>query len=171
MAAWATTVDALVRNFLSALNASVPSMRAARILDDDLTGLDDWERLCDTLYRLLVIEPIRASLPKPAQAVFDLPSYETQYESLEDFSLIQVTPPGKAAPPRQIAGTAVFFRFLPGNEQTGRFDLVETVRVNEGLTIEETSWETARAEEVYFTCLVPERQGWRLLDHVQVEME
>lgn len=171
MGAWTTTVDTLVRNFLDALNASVPSMQAARILNNELMGFDDWERLCDTLYSLLVIEPIRASLPKEQQARFDLPSYETQYESLEDFSLIQLTASGEAKAPGKITEADLFFRFLASDEQAGRFDLVETVKVTEALAMDEISWNTVKATEVYFTCLMLEGDGWRLLDEVRVEME
>ena len=89
-----TTINELVRNFQQALNALIPSMQAARILDDNLIGYDDWSRICDTLYNLLVVEPIRSSLDSSQQADFDLPCYDTEYESYEHFSLILASSKG-----------------------------------------------------------------------------
>lgn len=171
MSAWTTSVDQLVRNFLAALNASIPTMQAARIIDENLIGFDDWERLCDTYYSLLVIEPIRSSLPEEERRTFDLPSYETEYESYVDFSFIMVTPKSEATSPRPINERPVLFRFLPGEELSGGFSVAETARVNGKLELDETSFAPVKADEVYFTCAIPDGNSWRVLDEVEVRLD
>jgi len=170
MATWTTTVDTLMRNFLGAVNASVPSMRAARILDEDLIGYDDWGRLCDVLFNLLVVEPLRSSRPKDKEGFFDIAAYETQYESYEDFSVIQVSPGKEKARVNSEAATFLF-RFLPSDPSTRRFDTVETYQLDSELNLEETSWDSQSVESVYFTCLVPRDDGWELVDEVTVSLD
>lgn len=178
MGSWDTTVDSLVRNFLAALNASVPSMQAARILDDNLIGFDDWGRFCDLMYSLLVIEPIRSSLPPEQRARFDLPAYETEYESFEDFSLIRVSDgsggaAGSDGPvtPAQIGEAAVFLRFLPGDSEAAGLSVVETIRIATDHTLVDNSYETVAVDGVYFTCVVAEGEGYFPLDHIQVNLK
>ncbi len=171
MSTWTTTVDQLVRNFLMALNASIPSMQAARILDENLTGFDDWERLCDTCYSLLVIEPIRSSLPEAQRKTFDLPSYETEYEFYIDFSFIQVTTKDEAGAPRKMDERRMLLRFLPGEDVATGFSVVETMRVSEKLVLDEMSFAPVKADEVYFTCIVPDGAGWRVLDEIEVRLD
>ena len=146
-------------------------MQAARILDHSLIGFDDWERLCDTYFSLLVIEPIRSSLPEGQRKIFDLPSYETEYESYVDFSFIQVTTKVEANAPKQIGERALLFRFLPGEDIAAGFSVVETMRVSEKLVLDEMSFAPVKADEVYFTCIVPDGAGWRVLDEIEVRLE
>jgi len=171
MAIWKTSVDSLVRNFMEALNASVAPMRTARILDDDLIGYDDWGRLCDMLYNLLVIDPIRSTLPEEQRIKFDLPAYETEYEHYEDFSLIQVTPPGQAVLPDSIEQACLFYRFLPLDDNNDRFGLVETFRLDSEHHFDEMSFGDAKLDDIYFTCLLTDGKSWRLVDEVEVMME
>ncbi len=171
MATWTTTVDNLIRNFLAALNSSIPAMQNGRIVDHDLIGYDDWERFCDVLFNLLVIEPIRSSRPEDQQTAFDLPAYETQYESYEDFSLIQISAKNSPGAPAKISDTRLWFRFLP-DDNSDKFAIADTFVLNDDLTLDDTSWDPRPANEIYFTCLVPRPdRGWELVDKITVALE
>ncbi len=162
---WHTSVDGLVRSFLSALNALVPSMHKARILDDNLIGFDDWARVTDLLYDVLVVEPIRNSLDKSQRAAFDLPLYDTEYESYEDFSLIRATGPEAIKSPASLTDNHIFYRF---NTDSKLFNQVETIKLNRQFQRASDSYRTHDINEVVFSCLVPQDEGCLVLDEIEV---
>ena len=156
-------------SFQQALNALIPSMKLARILDSDLIGYDDWSRICDTLYTLLVVEPIRSSLESSRQADFDLPCYGTEYESYEHFSLIRGSGRGEINSMAVPTGTPLLHRFIPSEKSGKQFNLVETIRIDESFHLLEDSYETHN--QPYFTCIVPEGKQWQVLDEITVRLD
>jgi len=173
MSPWKTTVDSLVRNYLEALNALIPSMKTSRILSDQLVGLDDWTRACDMLFNLLVVEPIRSAIPPDRRQWFDLPAYDTEYESYEDFSLITVHPAGKVTPnPPSIIDSPVLLRFLPSEDTPPCLSVVETVRLDKNLSLADDSYASQAVDSARFTCLVPrEDGGWERLEEIEVNLD
>ncbi|MBU8933632.1 MAG: hypothetical protein KOO62_06460 [candidate division Zixibacteria bacterium] len=164
-----TTVSELVLNYRQALNALIPSLQAARILDEDLIGYDDWSRVCDTLYSLLVVEPIRSSLDPSQQADFDLPCYDTEYESYEHFGLILASSEGETISTNAPNSIPLLHRFTPSNESPRIFDLVETIRVDDNFRLIEDSFESHASP--FFICAVPNKDRWRVLDEITVKLD
>lgn len=162
---WETSVNDLIINFLSSLNSIAPSMTAARILDDKLIGYDDWGRICDNLFTIMVVEPIRESLPKNQHLHFDLPMYNTEYESLEHFSLIQVHQ--KDSTPREILTkeTCILNCFI-SSENSDEFDEVEVFKINSDYKIIENSFQTYKTGNACFTCLLSNNGKWTLKDKI-----
>lgn len=167
---WQTTVDELLRSFLQALNSLIPTLQRARILDESLVGYDDWARVTDVLYRVLVVEPIRSSLGTLSEARFDLPMYDTEYESYEDFSLIRVA---KLENNHQVdmQRDCFFMRFLSSDMQENEFTFVETFQLDAKHQLIETSFARQAVADCYFTAVVPTSKGWEILDTITVKME
>ncbi len=167
---WQTTVNELLRSFLQSLNSLVPTMKSARILDESLVGYDDWSRVTDVLYRVLVVEPIRSSLGDLQETRFDLPMYDTEYESYEDFSLIRVSNYDNIEQV-DITHDCFFMRFLTSDKQENQFAFAETFQIDAQNKLIETSFQQQAVDDIYFTAVIPVRNGWELLDTITVKME
>jgi hypothetical protein len=168
---WQTSVNDLVNNFLMAINSIVPAMLAARILDKNLIGYDDWARICDNLFNILVVEPIRESLPENERLDFDLPMYNTEYETLEHFSLIQVHQ-NEAIPGRILTEETVI---LNSYESSGKIenelDEIETFKIDSDFKIIEESFQTYKTDMVSYTCLLSKNGKWDLLDKISSKLD
>ena len=165
-----TSVNDLVHNFLKSLNSLVPVMRAARILDENLIGYDDWARICDNLFTIMVVEPIRESLPENEHLDFDLPMYNTEYETLEHFSLIQINQkdaiPGKFLTEE----TSIFYCFESSGKNENEFDELETFKIDSDFKIIEESFKTIKISGACYTCLISKDGHWELLDKITTQM-
>lgn len=164
-----TTVNNLIINFRQTLNALVPSMQTARILDDNLVGYDDWARICDTLYSIMVIEPIRSSLDSSRQIDFDLPCYNTEYESYEHFSLIRVSQQVDTVSIKMPVDTAFLHSFVSSKESNSQFALTETIRIDNKFRLIDDSFEVH--EQSYFTCIIPDGDQWNVLDEITARLD
>ncbi len=148
MSHWSTSVQELFCSFRQSLNDLVPVMKQARILDHQLNGFDDWDRVVNILYDVLVITPLRSSLDKQYHLHFDLPDYETEYESYCGFSLLSVNTESANSLPD--GATRHFFRFISSGGQL--FDKVETVVITSDKTLMPDSYELFDADHITVTC-------------------
>lgn len=96
---WETSVEELVLIFRDALMKLIPELRRARIPVESVPGVDAWDEISEGLFRHIVVEAIRASLPEREMEDLRLPQYEMEYEDYREFSFIEVVPksqPGEA---------------------------------------------------------------------------
>ena len=167
---WETSVNDLVNNFLISLNSLVPAMLTARILNEKLIGYDDWVRICDNLFTIMVVEPIRESLPENEHLGFDLPIYNTEYESLEHFSLIQVHQRDSTPEETLSKETSVFNCFI-SSDNNNKFDEVEIFKIDSDYKIIENSFQTFNAGEACYTCLTSNDGKWVLKDKITSKLD
>ncbi len=167
---WQTSVSDLVTNFLQCLNTLVPSMQNARILDDKLMGFDDWGRICDNLYTIMVAEPIRESFPENEHLDFDLPMYNTEYETFEHFSLIQVNQK-EATPEDSLTKDTLILNCFVNSDNSQVFDEVEIFKIDSDFQIIENSFKTIKTDNVSFSCLRYKNRQWELLDTIASNLD
>ena len=166
---WETSVNDLIHNFLKSINSLIPAMQASRILDDKLLGYDDWARICDNLYSIMVVEPIRESLPESDHLDFDLPMYNTEYETLKHFSLIQVNPKDTTPGESFEKGTAVLNCFVSSGNNI--FDEIERFNIDDNFQVIENSYKTYPADSVTYTCLLSQNGDWQLIDKITSKLD
>src|SRR5579863_875412 len=57
-AKWTTSIDELVRSFLDALRVMVPVAERVHMPWREPNAYDDWDRICEAIYRSIVIDSI-----------------------------------------------------------------------------------------------------------------
>lgn len=87
---WKTTINSLFDNFYRAIGSLLPYLQKAQIAYGIPEGYDAWESISENLYRHLIVEVIRSSLPNEERDYFELPRYEIMYENYREMSLIFV---------------------------------------------------------------------------------
>jgi len=70
-----------------------------------------------------------------------------------------------------IPDTDLLFRFIAEDTAPEAFSIVETCRIDAAGKLVTTGFNTAAPDDLYFTCLVPDGDNWRLLDSVEVNLE
>jgi hypothetical protein len=106
----AESIDA----FRQGLMALVPSAQRVGLTWEDENTHDDWERLAETLFEVLVASPIRQDLRRGPDA-YPLPRYDYDFMSYVEMSWLEVILPDGSR-------TLVFVRLL---SRAGPFDTVQ----------------------------------------------
>jgi hypothetical protein len=86
-------VDALLRNFRSALVAVVPAAEAVGIPWRREDAYDEWDGIATRLYKTLVELPLCWALPESDQERFHLPPYDLLLTRYETTAVVEVTVP------------------------------------------------------------------------------
>jgi hypothetical protein len=85
-AKWTTSVDELVRLFGDAIRALIPIAERAHMQWKAPDSYDDWDQICEAIYRSIVIGSIEFA--EGAGASLPLPDYDHRISSYEKNSFI-----------------------------------------------------------------------------------
>jgi hypothetical protein len=86
-AKWTTSVDELVRLFGDAIRALIPIAERARMHWKAPDAYDDWDHICEAIYRSIVIRSIGFAEGIPASSL-PVPDYDLRISSYEKNSFI-----------------------------------------------------------------------------------
>jgi hypothetical protein len=85
-APWTTSVDELIRLFRDALVALVPIAERARMSWREPDAYDDWDQICQAIYRSIVIGSIEFTRDIPN--MLPIPQYDDRIASYKETSFI-----------------------------------------------------------------------------------
>jgi hypothetical protein len=86
------TVTDLVTNFRAALLGVLPSVERVGIPWKRPAAYDEWDNLVEAMYQVLIVEPLRFSLPETERERFNLPGYDMLLPTYEGRTIIEVVP-------------------------------------------------------------------------------
>lgn len=153
---WRTSVNELVGTFKEAATSLLPSLRSVRIPTGVHVGTDAWEEITEPLFKHIVVESIRWSLPEPQIEEFEMPRYEMTYDSYDRFSgLIEVIAWELNAGPE--IDRFVFHSLKPGSEGTN-LDVVVAFPVSQDSAVSERPVEVPYSH-CKFRCLIRRPDG------------
>lgn len=115
-----TTINEIVSIFNESLEALVPSLVKARLVDLSLEGYDGWDAIVEALFKAIVEDSIRWSLPSDEMEKFSLPRYGFDPESISDKSYLRVVSSGVD----EIGSSFCFIEFTSSPKFSGAPKLV-----------------------------------------------
>src|SRR5262245_47287342 len=90
------TVNDAIENLRSALRALVPFVERAGIGWRREDAYDEWDEIVASVFKGLVHEPLRWTLPESERERFDLPPYDLLLDRYATRTVIEVTASGSA---------------------------------------------------------------------------
>lgn len=161
---WDTSVSELMATFREILWSIVPHLETVRIPIGVYPGVDSWDEISETLFRHVVIEAIRASLPVEEMDAFRVPAYETDYENYEGMSFIEVLPKDRITPGNHI----IFHSFLVSDSGGKQFSEVKCKLIDAEGRLVSDAVEILPFEKTEFRCYYRRGDSVRFLDRLRV---
>lgn len=160
-----TTVNELMLAFHNSVNRLIDPLQQVRLLDEHLSGYDGSDAIFQALYREIVENSIRWSLPEAQREAFALPEYGMHLKGYTNNSYIRVEPKsGDSSSSKEF----VFVQFVPQESKHKAFSMVEVSEVNQKGVVLKT--ELFPFEECHFLCLCDVKGGTKMLDQIDVSV-
>jgi hypothetical protein len=125
MTTWETSVGDLLRIFRDALVALLPAMQRACIPWKTGEAYDEWDEICQTLYRNIVARSLVAATSEDVELDAVLPRYDMKLQSYADRGVLLVSS-------SESSGVGVFVGLSSKDEP---FDTVDCLLVDSSRTV------------------------------------
>jgi hypothetical protein len=120
-----TSLDKQMDFLKSSLNSLIPILMEAKLVDADLVGYDGWDLISESLFKAIVEDTIRWSLPESKLSDFNLPKYGFELQSYQQTNFIKVSFKNGAERNKAFA----FVGFGPG--QNGAIEFAKVFEIGE----------------------------------------
>jgi hypothetical protein len=160
-----TTVNELISAFHDSISRLIEPLQRVRLLDEKLSGYDGTDAIFETLFREIVENSIRWSLPEAERDEFVIPVYGMHLKDYTDTSYIRVEVRSAGVDPDK---ELLFIQFVPSDVNKKRLLTVEVSEVDKNgvaLVTRQYPFEGCR-----FVCGYKDKGTIKILDQINVSL-